>query len=227
MIKRFISALCLVVSLSVFSYEEPVELPPLDPKYEGVHGMVLYTANSRVFAHHLPMYHEPHNVQLIYQLEVKDVNLLQLIRDAKMVTIKPEPFNLQRLMRGEELSVTADVYMGHFERDGLLTYEQSTIKFAKQIYFREMTDVKESNRLQEFDVVDLNKNYKLYIHKIAKAPSYEGVMHIDVEATCLNRFTTSSAVPTQNELLYKFINCGTIKPLYYETQDFEVKVSTF
>ncbi|GAA6203238.1 hypothetical protein [Thalassotalea sp. SU-HH00458] len=204
------------------SAEEAAELPPLDPGYVGVHGMVLFTKSSSIYASHLPLYHKPHNVQLIYKLENKDLALLQSVRDGDLVTIKPKPFNLQRLMRGEKMVINADVYSGHFERDGMLVYENIPLTFAKLMYVRDMVDLTDSSNKQEYDVVNINKNNKLYIHRIQKAPSYDHILHIDVEAGCLGRFNTSSAVPKENELLYKFVNCGTMTPLYYESQDFSV-----
>lgn len=209
-----------IASFSVFAEEE--KLPPLDPKYEGVHGMALMSKSSTVFAYHLPTYHAPHNVQLLYRLEVKDFNLLQVVRDNDLVTIKPQPFNLQRLMRGEKMTIKADVYIGHFERDGMKIYSGTDIVFGKQLYVRELTDIEESSNQQEYEIVSYNsKDDRLYVHKLQKAPSFDHIIHIDRTAGCLNKFKTSSAVPKQNELHFKFINCGTMKPMYYETEDFK------
>ncbi len=210
----------LIFSLNMFAEEQP--LPPLDPKYMGVHGMVLMSKSSTMFAYHLPLYHVPHNVQLLYQLEVKDFNLVQVVRDNELVTIKPKSFNLQRLMRGEKLTVKADVYIGHFERDGMKVYSGVDISFSKQLYVRELTDIAESSNQQEYEVISYNsKDDRLYVHKLQQAPSFDHIIHIDRTAGCLNKFKTSSAVPKRNELQYKFINCGTMKPMYYETEDFK------
>lgn len=217
--KILIIIVLFICSVHLFA-EENAELPPLDPTYVGEHGMVLFTKSSSIYASHLPLYNKPHNVQLIYKLENKDLALLQTVRDGALVTIKPKPFNLQRLMRGEKMVINADIYSGHFERDGMLVYENVPLSFAKRLYVREMVDLAESSRQQEYDVINLNKNYKIYVHKIQKAPSYDHILYIDVEAGCLGRFNTSSAVPKENELLYKFVNCGTMTPLYYEYQDF-------
>lgn len=215
---------CVLISLfSFYSFAESVakELPPLDPAYVGVHGMVLMNKSSTIFAYHLPLYHKPHDVQLLYKLEVNDLALVQLVRDNDMVTIKPKPFNLQRLMRGEKIALEADIYMGHFERDGMLVYENMTLKFAKKLYMRKLDDIKPSSNTQEYDVVSYQKSDRIYIHRLQQAPSFDHLIHIDVDAGCLTQFNTSSPVPKQSELQYKFLNCGTMKPLYYETKDFE------
>ncbi|WP_286262666.1 hypothetical protein [Thalassotalea atypica] len=207
------------ISLNIHAEEE--KLPPLDPAYMGVHGMVLMSKSSTVFASHLPLYNKPHNVQLIYKLEVKDFNLVQVVRDNDLVTIKPEAFNLQRLMRGEKMTINAELYIGHFERDGMKVYDNVSLVFDKQLYMRELTDIAPSSNEQEYDVVSYNsKADRLYIHRLQKAPSFDHIIHIDRTAGCLNKFKTSSAVPKRNELQFKFMNCGTMKPMYFETQDF-------
>lgn len=204
-----------------FAESVPEELPPLDPAYVGVHGMVLMNKSSTIFAYHLPLYHKPHDVQLLYKLDVKDVALMQLVRDNDMVTIKPKPFNLQRLMRGEKVILEADVYTGHFERDGMLVYKNMSLNFAEQLYVRKLDDIKPSSTRQEYDVVSYRKNYKIYIHRLQQAPSFDHLIHIDVTAGCLTKFNTSSPVPKRTELQYKFLNCGTMKPFYFETEDFK------
>ena len=219
----FSSLLIALVSFNNFAESAPEELPPLDPAYEGVHGMVLLNKSSAIFAYHLSLYEKPKNVQLLYKLDVKNVALVQLVRDNDMVTIKPKPFNLQRLMRGEKVVVNADVYLGHFERDGMLVYENMTISFAEQLYMRKLDEIEPSSNKQEYDVVSYRKTNKIYIHRIQQAPSYDHVLHIDVNAGCLTKFNTSSPVPKENELQYKFFNCGTMKPLYFETQSFDNK----
>ena len=217
--KLFMGILILLSQIS-FAEEEAKELPPLDPAYMGVHGMALFTQGSSIYASHMPLYHKPHDVQLLYKLDNNNLALLQTIRDGELITIKPQPFNLQRLMRGEKMVLNVDLYSGHFERDGMLVYENIPMTFDKKLYVRSLDDIQPSSNKQAYDVVSLRQNYKLYIHRISQAPSYDHIIGIDIEAGCLNRFNTSSPVPKRSELQYKFLNCGTMKPLYFETKDF-------
>jgi hypothetical protein len=217
----FLTLLLVILNSSSFAGEEAKELPPLDPSYMGGHNMVLVSQSSSIYASVMTTYKHPSNVQLLYKIENKNLALLQTVRDGQLTTIKTKPFNLQRLMRGEKMVVMADLYAGHFARDGMLVYENIPLTFAKKIYVRELDDIKDSSNQQEYDVVDLKKSYKIYIHRIQKAPSFSHLLHVDIEAGCLPRFRTSSAVPKESELLYKFLNCGTMKPLHFETKDFE------
>ncbi len=219
--KKVLFGVLFLLSQVSFAEDEVKKLPPLDPAYMGVHGMALVTQGSSIYASHLPRYKKPHNVQLLYKLDNNDLAVLQTVRDSQLITIKPKPFNLQRLMRGDKMIIQADLYAGHFERGGMLVYENISLSFDKQMYVRTFDDIKPSSKKQEYDVVTLRKNYRIYIHRIQQAPSFDHLLGVDLEAGCLGRFSTSSAVPKETELQYKFLNCGTMKPLYFETEDFQ------
>ena len=219
--KQLISASVMLMGMfSVFA-EEAKPLPPLDPLYDGSHNMVLVSKSSTIFASHLSKYSKPSNVQLLYKLDVKDVSLMQVVRDNSLVTVKLEKFNLQRLMRGEKVAIKADVYIGHFEQDGMLVYEGITLNFDEQLFLRELTELEESKRVQEYTAVSYNrKSSRIYVHHIQQAPSYDHLIHIELDASCPTKFATSSAVPTEEEIHRRLINCGTMKPMYYEKQSF-------
>jgi hypothetical protein len=216
----------LIVTILLFSgmllaEEEAVEPEPLDPAYMGLHGMILMNNGSNLFASHLPTYNKPHDAQIIYSLEISDTAIVYLVRDADMVTIKPRPFNLQRLIRGESFTVKADVYMGHFEREGMLTYENMDITFEEQLYLRLLDKPQNSHISQTYDSVMLKNNQRILVHQIQKAPSYDHLVLLYDNVNCVTKFGTSSAVPSQSELNNKISFCGSLKPLYYETQDFQ------
>lgn len=223
--KKVLFSILLLLSQVSFAEEDVKKLPPLDPAYMGVHGMVLVTQGSSIYASHLPLYKKPNNVQLLYKLDNYDLAVLQTVRDGQLITVKPKPFNLQRLIRGEKMVIQVDLYAGHYERGGMLVYENIPLSFNKQLYVRTFDEIKPSSSKQEYDVVSLRKNFKIYIHRIQQAPSFDHLLSVDLEAGCLERFSTSSPVPKETELQYKFLNCGTIKPLYFETENFQVGIS--
>ena len=155
---RVLFGILFLLSQVSIAEDEVKKLPPLDPGYMGVHGMVLVNQGSSIYASHLPLYKKPHNVQLLYKLDNNDLSVLQTVRDGQLITIKPKPFNLQRLMRGEKMDIQADLYAGHFERGGMLVYENLPLSFDKQLYVRTFDDIKPSSTKQEYDVVSLKNN---------------------------------------------------------------------
>lgn len=223
---KLITAFLIVVMLSFQAHaEEAVEVKPepLDPGYMGVHGMVVFTNGSSLYASHLPTYKKPHNAQIVYRIYSPGQHLTFLVRDADLVTIKPERFNLQELIRGNEITVKADVFMGHFERGGSNTYQDVEITFTKQVYVRMLDDfdLDVSSIRRRYDSADLNNGARLLIHQIQKAPSYDHLVLLYENVNCITQFNSSSEVPAQGELINRLSFCGSMKPLYYETQDFQ------
>lgn len=220
MINVLFSFVLLLLSFSIFAEEEVKELPPLNPKYMGVHGMKLMNKGAAVFASHMLKLEEPHNVQILYKLEVKNLALLQLVRDADLVTIKPDEFNLERLIRGEEVTINADVYSGNYKKEGLEIYSDIKIVFDKLLFAKVIDKPEASNKRQKYDVVPIRKNERILIHQIQTPPSYEHLIYLSDDVNCITDFTASSAVPKQNEIHYKLTYCGAMKPLYYNSEDF-------
>lgn len=209
-----------LISVSVFA-EDEAPPPPLDPDYMGSHTMVLMTGGFSLFAANVPMYSKPSNIQLVYKISNKDQSLFLLVKDADLVTIKTKPFNIQRLMRGEELTVKADVYMGHIDKGGFLTFPDVELTFDKQMYLRELTkeNLDTSNALQKYDSIRLTNGDRILVHQIQTPPSYNHLIVLFQDVNCVTEFNTSSAVPREGELLSRLSVCGSMKPLFYSTDN--------
>ncbi|MBQ4836253.1 hypothetical protein [Pseudoalteromonas luteoviolacea] len=208
------------ISFLATAEKEKKELPPLNPAYQGEHGMVLMNRGSKIYATNFASYKLPSDIQIVYKIDNPDVAFLNLVRDSDFITIKPKPFNLQRLERGEEVSIVADVYEGHYKRDGFKVYSDRTIVFSKKLYARKLKDLSAASQWQEYASIELNKTERIFVHKITKTPSFNHLIFVDLTNACMQKFRTSKRVPKLSELVYKFVNCGTLKQLYFETEDF-------
>jgi hypothetical protein len=209
----------LLFSTHIWAAKDPEQAQPLDPKFMGVHGMVLMSNGRALFASHLPNYNQPHNAQILYSVDVDDAALLNLVRDADLVTIRPKPFNLQQLIRGDALNLEADVYMGHFERGGSLTFKNMEITLKEQLYLRMLDKLEAPSRIQKYDTVVLKGKQRIVIHQIQASPSYDHLVLLYDDINCITQFSTRSPAPSQDKLNYKLSFCGSMKPLYYETED--------
>lgn len=74
------------------------------PTY-GEHGMALFGGKDGLYASHLPMFHAPHDYQVVLQLHVADARLDAALKrrlDGKTAlwTVAPEKFDLDRLSPG-------------------------------------------------------------------------------------------------------------------------------
>lgn len=211
----FIGFLCL----SLFATGD--DDAPLDPAYEGRQGMVIVNKGSNLYVSNMPTYNMPHNAQILYKLELRELSLIQLVRDADMVTILTQPINLQRLIRGEKVTVLADVYLGHYDRGGMQVFKDLPITFNKPLYARMLDELESKDRKQRYDAVEVGNNEYILIHQIQTPPSYDHLVLATDYVSCIKEFDTGSAVPKENELIRRLMNCGPLKPLYFETEVFK------
>ena len=211
----------LLANTSSCTLADEQKLPPINPAYKSEHGMVLMNEGSRIFAANFPSYNAPNDVQVVYQIETSDVAFLNLVRDGELITMKTQPFNIQHLMRGEEITITANIYMGHYLHDGILVYEDHSIAMSKLLYARQLKDLEPSSQWQQYDMITLSDTNRIYVHKITQAPSFNHLIYVDLTSACLQKFRTSSRVPTISEITYKFTNCGALKSLYFDSESYK------
>ncbi|MGS2721833.1 hypothetical protein [Paraglaciecola aestuariivivens] len=221
---KYLVAIVLLVSAFCTYAEEEVPAKPLDPAYEGVHGMVLFNQGSRLYASHMPTYNKPHNAQIVYRIETKHAPLLFLVRDAEQVSLKPESFNLERLIRGEEVTVKAEAYLGHFERGGTLFYEDIEVTFSEQKYLRMLEELSEPGIEKHYDVVELDKGARLLIHQIQQPPSFDHIALLFNANSCITTIRTGKLVPDESTLISNLSFCGSMKRIYFETKNFAKNV---
>lgn len=110
--KVILASLLVLAATGVFS----------DPP--DTHGMLLFGKKSNYISH-LPMFHSPHDYQVIAQVEMLNKGSEQTLakyEEAKkkqtLFTLVPELMDLSKVVSGEITSFGAIIYKGHFERGG-------------------------------------------------------------------------------------------------------------
>lgn len=116
MLRFFLPAMLLMLSSLVHAA----------PLTWGLHGMVLFGGKQGLYASHLPMFHAPHDYQVVLQVRLADPALdarlrQQLDGHTALWTLEPERFELARLLPAAPMPLRqfrATVVRGHFEKDG-------------------------------------------------------------------------------------------------------------
>jgi len=113
----------------------------------GEHGMALFGGRDGLYAMHLPMFHPPHDYQVILQVHVAerqvDAELRQRLDGRTALwTVAPEKFELDRLApaAGQPLrQFRADLVQGHFEQGGATQYRAATVIVDRVLLFRRLS----------------------------------------------------------------------------------------
>jgi hypothetical protein len=106
--------------------------------HASVHGM-LVVGHERVYLSHLPMFHSPHDYQVIAEAVLPPDALSVYLRDRaahpeqKVYTLVPEPFVLPDMIAYPH-PFSADLYRGHFEREGIVIARRISVRISHVIY---------------------------------------------------------------------------------------------
>lgn len=113
----------------------------------GEHGMVLFGGPDGLYASHLPMFHAPHDYQVVLRLRLADPAQDGALRarlggKTALWTLAPEKFEIDRLAPGAAHPLTsfkADLVLGHFEQGGKTQYAGAGIIVEQVLLFRRLS----------------------------------------------------------------------------------------
>ena len=149
----------------------------------GEHGMALFGGKEGLYASHLPMFHAPHDYQVILQVHVADPATDAALRrrlDGKTAlwTIAPEKFELSRLAPQAPSPLKhfkADLVLGHFEQGGKTQYAASTVVVDKVLMFRKLSPAISIGSTATYMQIGSGKQRYL-IKQIDSRPDYDHIL---------------------------------------------------
>ncbi|MHA4869516.1 hypothetical protein ACXZ1M_17675 [Duganella sp. PWIR1] len=149
----------------------------------GEHGMALFGGKDGLYASHLPMFHAPHDYQVILQVHVADAATDAALRqrlDGKTAlwTIAPEKFELSRLAPQAASPLKqfkADLVLGHFEQGGKTQYAASTIVVDKVLMFRKLSPNTSTSGTATYAQIGSGR-HRYLVKQIDSRPDYDHIL---------------------------------------------------
>ena len=123
----------------------PVHGASANPSY-GMHGMVLFGGEDGLYVAHLPMFHAPHDVQMVARVRLADAALdamlkAELARRPALWTVAPEKFELDRLAPDAAHPLpgfSASLVLGHFEQGGQTRHANVALVVDSVLVYRKL-----------------------------------------------------------------------------------------
>ncbi|HYO53014.1 hypothetical protein [Archangium sp.] len=147
----------------------------------GTHGMVLFGSGKRLFLSHIPMFHRPHDVQLLASVSLAHPEL-PAGRDFSdgTYTLEPERFDLDALAQGKLKQFRATVHRGNFEGGGTPLHRDVTVRVEKVEQVRLLD--RQAPELPElrYWVVGSGKEAWL-VHALSRAPDFDQVVKVSLD----------------------------------------------
>lgn len=110
--------------------------------YASFHGMILFGQGDDFYISHLPMWMNPHDYQMVLKVKISDaikekISKLQS-EGISLFSLAPnDSFVLPKLAGGDVSWFEAEIYKGHFERDGE-EIGTSRVEYEQLILFKKL-----------------------------------------------------------------------------------------
>jgi hypothetical protein len=151
----------------------------------GLHGMLVFGDEKYLYASHLPMFHAPHDRQVIFRFHISDVKIdgamkKHFAKAQDLWTLEPQEFDLNRLQTQSAQALkqfNAQLYEGHFERGGKQRFASQTIIIDEVLVFNPL--VEKEQRLSESVYYLIGQGNTQYLmKKIDRRPDFDVLMTV-------------------------------------------------
>jgi hypothetical protein len=159
----------------------PHTLAPVPQHRMGVHGMVLFGTGKRLYASHIPMFHRPHDRQLVIAVSLSHPELAAG-RDfsAGTYTLEPERFDLDALADGRLKHFKATLHQGNFEGGGTALHRDVTVRVEAVGRVQPLDNTAAEPTELSYWLVGEGKEVYL-VHAISRAPDFDQVVKVLLE----------------------------------------------
>jgi hypothetical protein len=187
----------------------------------GSHGMAVFGGRQGLYASHLPMFHAPHDSQVVMRLHLADAAADRALRQAvatrpRLWTLDPEKFDLLRLAPGHAQPLrqfSARFFDGHFERGGRPRPGAQQVVVSEVLHFQRLSAAPREAATGRYQVLGRGAEWFAFKHidrrpdcdhivRLARRPA---LTEVDVALSGLARPDLAAAlgVPVAAELYFE------------------------
>ncbi len=198
----------------------------------GQHGMVLFGGADGLYASHLPMFHAPHDYQVVLEVRLADPALDTALRqrlaaEPILWTLAPEKFELDRLAPGNATplkSFKADLVLGHFEQGGKTQHPNAAIVVKQVLLFRRLSPQGAVTPMSRY--LQLGTGARRFLVKeVDSRPDFDHIVAIEVPprtATVPLLAPKTGLMKTADEVIERLLPGTRVRAtLYYSTDDLQ------
>ncbi len=152
----------------------------------GVHGMTVFGGREALYAGHLPIFHPPHDTQLIVRFHLADAAQDAALRSElalrpRLWTLEPKLFDLLRLAPGHADPLRrfeASVFEGHFERGGIKRLAGQTIVIDEVLTFRRLDPSLRAGRIGDYHLIGRGREWFAF-KQIDRRPDFDHLLALN------------------------------------------------
>jgi hypothetical protein len=148
---------------------------------KGSHGMVALGTPGAAFLSHIPMFEQPHDVQLLMAGSFAPIGVASLPASfsEEPFTFLPDRFSLDELRLGKITEIAGTLFAGNFEQDGRPLPGRVRFKVARLLHQHVLDGAQVQNGLTYFVFGTPAETFAA--HRIAGSPGFDEILRVRIE----------------------------------------------
>ncbi|MGM9482325.1 hypothetical protein ACS5PN_14135 [Roseateles sp. NT4] len=151
----------------------------------GGHGMAVFGGREGLYASHLPMFHTPHDTQLVFRFHLADAAADRALRETlarrpKLWTFDPEAFDLLRFAPGHAQPLRdfkARFFEGHFERGGKPQKAEQRVVVDEVLVFRRLSPAERDAATGRYRLIGQGQEWFAF-KTIDRRPDFDHIVRL-------------------------------------------------
>jgi hypothetical protein len=192
----------------------------------GGHGMAVFGGREGLYASHLPMFHAPHDSQLVLRFHLADAGADQalretLAREPRLWTFDPETFDLLRLAPGHAQPLRAfkaRFFDGHFERGGKPQPAEQRVVVDEVLLFRRLDPTMRDAAVGRYRLVGQGEEWFAF-KEIDRRPDFDHIVRLNSPAGMDRADVRLHGLQRPNEALLRTFKARGLTEIHFETED--------
>jgi hypothetical protein len=192
----------------------------------GGHGMAVFGGREGLYASHLPMFHAPHDSQVLLRFHLADAAADQALREAlarepRLWTFDPEAFDLLRLSPGHAKPLrqfTARFFEGHFERGGKAQPTDQRVVVDEVLLFRRLSPALRESATGRYRLIGKGSEW-FAVKTIARRPDFDHIVRLDSPQARGEAEVGLQGLARPDAAVQRAFKASGLTEIYFETDD--------
>lgn len=192
----------------------------------GGHGMAVFGGSEGLYASHLPMFHTPHDSQLLFRFHLADAAADKALRDTlarepRLWTFDPEPFDLLRFAPGHAKPLrefTARFFEGHFERGGKPQAVEQRVVVDEVLLFRRLDPVPREAATGHYRLIGKGREWFAF-KRIDRRPDFDHIARLDAPQLRGEAEVALQGLARPDAAVRRAFKAKGLTEIYFETDD--------
>jgi len=192
----------------------------------GSHGMAVFGGREGLYASHLPMFHAPHDSQIVLRFRLGDAPADRALREElsarpRLWTFDPETFDLLRLAPGHAQPLRefrARFFEGHFERGGRAQPGEQRVVVEEVLLFRRLSAVPREAATGRYRLIGKGSEWFAF-KTIDRRPDFDHIVRLDAPQLRGEADVPLQGLDRPEAAVQQAFKAERLTTIYFETDD--------